>query len=107
MVKSLEAQTEANRANCLPLYRTDALAQEYEEQGKGLGVRNPELKKLRKATLQEEMAHYRQNCVDPLVGTEAYSWNERHHMAYGATRCIFTARIGTQVIAPARYLGCC
>jgi hypothetical protein len=50
MVKALEAHTDANRVKGLPLYSTDALAQEYEEQGKGLGVQTPELKKLRKAT---------------------------------------------------------
>jgi hypothetical protein len=38
MVKALEAQIEAYRAKSLPMYWTDALAQEYEEQGKGLGV---------------------------------------------------------------------
>jgi hypothetical protein len=80
----------------------EALGAQTGEKGTG-----PALKKLRKTTMQEEMEHDRQNCVDPLIdrviGTEARGMSAI--IWHCAMRCIRTARIG--IIAPARYLGCC
>ena len=84
MVKLLGDKNEEDSKAGLSPYWTPAQTRQYAEEilGLGLGVRYPELKKLRKATRKETEEADRQNCVDTLIGTEAFSWNETHHMEW-------------------------